>query len=152
MSGVNETIVREYFESLGFVVAQPCKHVIPGRRKRAEEELDLLILNPLVSEQKIPATLEWKTSDLSGISRGIIAVRGWHTERFSSALFEQTPEILRFAEDAPVKAGMKRLGDGDVAKILCVSELPASRELKKKVLYQDRICLKALRSGREFKT
>ena len=134
MSGVNETIVREYFESLGFVVAQPCKHVIPGRRKRAEEELDLLVLNPLVAEQKVPGSLEWKTSDLRGISRAIVAVRGWHTERFSAALLEQTPEIVRFADDGPVRAGMKRLGDGQPAKILCVSELPASRELKKKVL------------------
>ena len=105
MSGVNETIVREYFESLGFVVAQPCKHVIPGRRKRAEEELDLLVLNPLVTEQKVPGSLEWKTSDLRGISRAIVAVRGWHTERFSAALLEQTPEIVRFADDGPVRAG-----------------------------------------------
>ena len=40
MSGLNETIVREYFETLGFAVTQPCKYVTPGKRKKAVEELD----------------------------------------------------------------------------------------------------------------
>lgn len=134
MSAVNETIVREYFESLGFLVAQPCKYVIPGRRKRAEQELDLLVFNPLAGEQKIPESLLWKTSDLSAVSHAIVAVRGWHTERFSARTLEQTPEILRFAEEAPIRAGSKRLGSSNITKILCLAALPASRELKKKTL------------------
>jgi hypothetical protein len=134
MSAVNEAIVREYFESLGFMVSQPSKHVAPGRRKKVEEELDLLVVNPLVAEPRLPESLLWKTSDLKGVSHASVAIRGWHTERFSKALFEQTPDILRFAEDAAVKLASKRLGAQKVAKILCVAELPASGDLKKQTL------------------
>jgi hypothetical protein len=135
MSQVNELIVREYFESLGFIVGQPCKYVVPGRRKRAEEEIDLIVVNPQVEEQKLSESIVWTTADLSGVARAVVGVRGWHTERFSAAIFEQTPEILRFAEDAAVSVARKKLGVKEgVAKILCVAALPASGDLKKKAV------------------
>ena len=134
MSGVNEAIVREYFESLGFVVCQPCKYVIPGRKKKAEEELDLVVLNPLVGEQSLPDNVLWETGDLKGVPRAIVAIRGWHTGRFTPAIFEQEPEILRFAEESAVRVGQKKLASREVAKILCLAELPASKDLKKEAL------------------
>jgi len=134
MPGVNEAIVREYFESLGFMVSQPCKYVAPGRRKKADEEMDLVVFNPLNREQRLPDRMVWETSDLDGISCAVIAVRGWHTERFSAKLFEKTPEILRFAEAASVNAVVKRFGSPNVAKILCLAELPASDELKQNTI------------------
>ncbi|MEI6218885.1 MAG: hypothetical protein WCP86_08280, partial [bacterium] len=51
MAGVSEIVVREYFESLGFLVNQPCKYVVAGRRKRAEDEIDLVVFNPQAAEQ-----------------------------------------------------------------------------------------------------
>ncbi|TFH18270.1 MAG: hypothetical protein E4H02_00460 [Lentisphaerales bacterium] len=134
MSGVNEIIVREFFESIGFLVSQPYKHVAPGRRKRAEEELDLLVLNPAVSKERIPDDMVWKAEDLQGINSALVAVRGWHTERFSSAIFEQTPELLRFADESTARIAARRLGTKDPVKILCLAELPASTDLKKKTL------------------
>ena len=49
MAAVSEWIVREYFEWLGYLVSQPRKHVVPGRQKTAEEEVDLVVLNARVS-------------------------------------------------------------------------------------------------------
>ena len=46
MSAVNEAIVREYFESLGFLVRQPRKYQVSARPKHIEEEVDLLVVNP----------------------------------------------------------------------------------------------------------
>lgn len=134
MSAVSELIAREYFEELGYLVSQPCKYSASGRAKRVEEEIDLLIVHPLVSEQRIPDQLVWTTSDLKTVGRAVVGVRGWHTERFYAATFAQTPEILRFAERVARDAAAVRLGSASVAAILCLPELPASGELKARTL------------------
>ena len=131
MPGVNETIVREYFESLGFVVSQPCKYVTPGKKKKAEEELDLIVFNPLAGEEDLPDSVIWTTSDLARVSRAVVAVRGWHTGRFYLSRIHHDPELLKFAEDATFKTACKKLGAPHVARILCLADLPASQDLKK---------------------
>ncbi len=134
MSAVNESIVREYFEQLGFLVSQPCKYGASGRVKRVEEEIDLLIVHPRVSEHRVSDQIVWTTSDLKTVARAVVGVRGWHTERFSAATFAQTPEILRFAERTVRSAAAQRLGAEPVAAILCVPELSSSGDLKEKTL------------------
>jgi len=134
MPGVNETIVREYFEALGFMVSQPCKYVAPGLRRKADEEMDLVVVNPLCGEHRLPERMVWETSDLVGISHAVIAIRGWHNARFSANLFEKTPELLRFAEPATVSAAGRLLGSAKVAKVLCLAELPASDDLKQNTM------------------
>ena len=133
MSAVNEWIVREYFESLGFLVSQPCKYVTT-RQKKAEEEVDLVIFNPLVEQHIIPERVVWQTADFKTVARAVVGVRGWHTERFYAATFDQFPDILRFAQEESVRSAARRFGTGDVAKVLCLPQLPASEELKDKTL------------------
>lgn len=133
MSAVNEAIAREYFETLGYLVSQPCKYT-PARNKKADEELDLLIIHPQIREHQVPDRLVWSSADLQGVARAVVGVRGWHTDRFYAATFEQTPEMLRFAERAARRAAAVRLGAEPVAAVLCLPELPASGELKEKTL------------------
>lgn len=133
MSAVNEWIVREYFEQLGFLTSQPCKYVSSARQKKVEEELDLLIQRPQAGHCP-PRHMIWRTEDLREISRAVVGVRGWHTDRIYATTLEQTPEILRFAGPAARKAAAARLGGEQVAAILCVPELPASGALKEKTL------------------
>jgi len=130
MSSVNEWVVREYFECLGFLVSQPRKYVTPGRQKTADEEVDLIVFNPRVSQQKRPSRIVWTSADVSAVSRAVVGVRGWHTERFYAKTFEQAPDILRFVEKASVSFAAKLLGSKDMLKILCIPRLPASGELK----------------------
>ncbi|OGV67040.1 MAG: hypothetical protein A2283_22850 [Lentisphaerae bacterium RIFOXYA12_FULL_48_11] len=132
MSSVNESVVREYFEQLGYLVSQPRKYVPGGRQKTADEELDLIVFNPQVKEHKVPEHLIWSTGDLKNVSRAVVGVRGWHTERFYVSRFEQTPDILRFVEEAPIRFAEKLLGASPIAKILCIPNLPASGGLKDK--------------------
>ncbi len=134
MSAVNEWIVRDYFEFLGFFVMQPRKYQVPGRAKTAEEEIDLIVCNPRVTEQRLPDRLVWTGRDLAGVGRAVVGVRGWHTGRFSANTFEQAPDILRFAEADVVRLAEKRFGTDRVAKILCLPQLPASRDLREKAL------------------
>lgn len=134
MSAVNEWIAREYFEHLGYLVSQPCKYVPTGRNKRIEEDLDLLVTHPQVLEHKLPEGMIWTSGDLETVGRAVVGVKGGHTERFYSASFEQTPEILRYAERSARLAAAARLGGEPIAVILCIPELPVSDDLRDKAL------------------
>ena len=134
MSNVNEALVCEFFESLGYQVSRPCKYIVPGRQKTAFEEIDLIVSHPRVADMKLPEHVLWGADDLANIPRAVVAVRGWHTERFSAKILEKDPEILRFAQEPTVKAAEERLGPGPVAKILCLAQLPASQDLKQSAL------------------
>jgi hypothetical protein len=134
MAAVSEWIAREYFEHLGYLVSQPRKHSIPGRHKKASEELDLIILNPTVQGHRVPDYIAWTSQDFAGVARAVVAVRGWHTERFSVLTFEQTPDILKFVQAESLRLAERLLGGGPMAKVLCLPRLPASGEMKAKTV------------------
>ena len=90
--------------------------------------------NPAIKEQLVPEGLLWTREDLTGISRAIVGVRGWHTERFYPSTFEQTPEILRFVEEDALAFAQELLGGQPPAKILCLPRLPASGDLKEQAI------------------
>jgi hypothetical protein len=134
MSAVNEWVAREYFEALGYLVTQPRKFTVPGRQKTSEEEVDLLVYNPTVAEHVVPEDMIWGTEHLRGIARAVVGIRGWHTDRFSATTFEQTPDILRFAEGPALKYAAGILGTDRMAKVLCLPRLPASGDLRKNTI------------------
>jgi hypothetical protein len=134
MSAVSEWIVREYFEAHGFLVQQPRKYAVQSRRKRPEEEIDLLVVNLLAEEGPPPADMMWTGPQLRRVHRALVAVRGWHTDRFSPGMVELSPEIFRFAEEGAVKKMASMLGEGPVTKILCLPGLSGSSDLKHKAL------------------
>jgi hypothetical protein len=116
------------------LTSQPYKYISSSRQKKADEELDLLIVHPQVQEHRTPEHMVWTTDDLSSVARAVVGVRGWHTERIYAATLEQTPEISRFASQLVRSAASARLGSGPVAAVLCLPELPASGALKEKTL------------------
>jgi hypothetical protein len=126
MSAVSEWIVREYFECMGFLVRQPRKYQVSARPKHVEEEVDLLVINPAIAEPSLSESILWTGAEVQQMSRAVVGVRGWHTERFSTAVIELSPEIFRFAESAAVKNIERDLGPGPVAKVLCLPNLPTS--------------------------
>ena len=134
MAAVNDWVVREYFELLGYLVSQPRKHTVPGRPKTAEEEIDLVVLHPRIREEKLPDSIVWTSRELKTVPRAVVAVRGWHTERFYASTFEQTPDILRFVEAESLKFAGRLLGSTSIAKILCLPRLPATGTLKDKTI------------------
>jgi hypothetical protein len=134
MSAVSDTIVKEYFENLGFFVRQPRKYQVVARSKQVDEEIDLMVFNPTVQEQHIPEQPIWGFAELQHISRAVVGLRGWHTERFSPAILETSPEIYRFASVDALKNVTRIMGEGPVAKILCLPDLPASKPLRKAAL------------------
>ena len=135
MSVVNEWVVREYFEHLGYLVGQPCKHTVSGRReKHSGEEIDLMVHNPAIREHKLPDHFIWRSEDLETVSAAIVGIRGWHGYRFYASTFKHTPEAVAFAAPRSVRIGARRLGTNGFARILCIPKLPATGELKEQVI------------------
>ena len=130
MAAVSEWIAREYFETLGFFVRQPIKYSVSARSKELEEEVNLLIYNPEVKEPGVPDTMLFNAQQLGQVRCAVVGVRGWHTDRFSPAVLEQSPEIYRFATDQVLESMAAELGEGPVARILCLPALSTSRELQ----------------------
>lgn len=134
MASVSEWIAQEYFEMLGFLVIQPCKYSVSGRQKRVEEEPDLIIFNPLITEHVLPPSLLWVAADLKKIARAVVGIYGSHTDRFYPAMPENLPEIVRFAGEDSVRMASRRLGSNQIAKILCLPQLPVAQKLKDETL------------------
>jgi hypothetical protein len=127
--------VREYFETLGFLVTQPNKHQVAARHKLDAEEIDLLVARPgSEGVSDTPKEVLWSSSELSGVSRAVVSVRGWHTDRFSPAVLKKNPDILRFADLSVTKEARKILGAGTITKILCISDLAADAVNQKETL------------------
>ncbi|HAL93115.1 MAG TPA: hypothetical protein DCM68_08855, partial [Verrucomicrobia bacterium] len=96
---MNEWIVREYLEALGFLVRQPRKYQVVARSKGLHEEVDLLAVNPAVpTRTAFPKAKLWGAAELAQVAGAIVAVRGWHSEKFTAAMLASSPEVYRFAE------------------------------------------------------
>ncbi len=134
MASVNEEIVREFFESLGFLVNQPRKYQVMARAKQAEEEVDFVIFNPQGTAAELPEFGLWGTPELRRISRAVVGVRGWHSERFSPAKLTVEKELFRLADGVVMQKAHRQLGAGPVAKILCLPDLPSVGLMRTKSL------------------
>lgn len=138
MPAVSETIVREYLESLGFLVQQPQKYVVMARAKRPAEEVDIVAVQSLpveATELPGPDHMVVGGAELRGCPRLMVSVRGWHTDRFSPATLDLSPEIFRFAEGSSVREVQRALGAGPLVKVLCLPNLPANPESARQALH-----------------
>lgn len=136
MSGVNEAIAREYFESLGFLVLQPHKYLVTARAKRPEEEIDFVVLNPIASPDAtvLPDDLLLTGVEIQRVQRAVISVRGWHTDRVGVAKLSMAPELVRFTQEPALRRVRALVGEGPLTRILCLPELPATASLRRKAL------------------
>lgn len=134
MASVSEWIVREYFEQQGYLVMQPCKYSITGRPKRLDEEIDLIVEHPLITEQRLPETMIWTAAELKTVPRAVVGVSGWHSERVYPAMLEHIPELVRFAQAEALRSATRRVARQDFAKILCLPKLPVSEKLRNDTL------------------
>lgn len=135
MSSVNEWVVREYLETLGFLVRQPRKYQVVARSKGLHEEVDLLAVNPAVKTGgALPQPLLWGAPELAQVACAVVTVRGWHSEKFTAAMLASSPEVYRFAEPEALRLAAAELGMENPAKILCMADLPSDPDLRAEAL------------------
>lgn len=135
MSSVNEWVVREYLETLGFLVRQPRKYQVVARSKGLHEEVDLLAVNPAVKPGgALPEAMLWGGRELAQVACTVVTVRGWHSEKFTAAMLASSPEVYRFAEPESMRAATAELGMENPAKILCMADLPSDPDQRAEAL------------------
>lgn len=96
MAGFDENIVREYFELNGFFVRQLRKYQVQSRKKRADEEIDLVVYNPNAPMEMTQTGFQLFSSDMLKIRRAIVVVKAWHTSRFTPAMLKSSSRIFDF--------------------------------------------------------
>ncbi|MDQ8194533.1 hypothetical protein QEH59_08855 [Coraliomargarita sp. SDUM461004] len=142
MAGFDENIVREYFELNGFFVRQLRKYLVQSRKKRVDEEIDLVVYNPNAALDVLPAGFQLFSADMIKIRRAIVVVKAWHSSRFTPAMLKSSSrvfdflkkDVLRNAEsyfrfdDAEVDPEL--VGTGQFTKILVLPSLPTSEPLR----------------------
>jgi hypothetical protein len=124
MSAVDESIVREYFESHGFLVCQRRKYIVQTRRKTGDEEIDLVVFNPRATPGENPLGFELTSAELKHVSRAVVAVKGWHTEVFAPGVLAHRPRIFNFVEKRALEEARQMVGGESLTKILVVPGLP----------------------------
>lgn len=138
MAGFDENIVREYFELNGFFVRQLRKYLVQSRKKRADEEIDLVVYNPNAPIDGVPAGFQLFSADMAKIRRAIVVVKAWHTSRFTPAMLKSSSRVFDFLKkDVLNKAETyfsfdesevdpEEVAAGSFTKILVLPSLPAS--------------------------
>ena len=96
MAGFDENIVREYFELNGFFVRQLRKYLVQSRKKRVDEEIDLVVYNPNAPIGGKPAGFQLFSADMANIRRAVVVVKAWHTSRFTPAMLKSSSRVFDF--------------------------------------------------------
>lgn len=104
MSGIDETIVREYFELNGFLVRQLRKYQVQSRAKRTEEEIDLIVYNPAWKPSARRPDFMLFANELPLIQRAVVFVKPWHSQRFSPGTLRGSADISKFLENDVLKS------------------------------------------------
>jgi hypothetical protein len=129
MAAVNETIVREYFELNGFLVRQFRKYVAPAGRE--DEDIDFLILNPQPQPITTGRPFVLSSPDLRSIERAVVVLKAWHTDVFTPALLNNTPEFFRFLQKKTFQQATASFGKGvPLLKILALPALPQDQQAR----------------------
>ena len=138
MAGFDENLVREYFELNGFLVRQLRKFQSPPRKKRFEEDVDLIIQNPTATADGIPAGFQLFSADVARIHRAIVMVKAWHSSRFTPAMLKSSSRAFDFLKKDVLTKGESffhyeeeefdpaSLESGAFTKILVLPGLPTS--------------------------
>ena len=137
MAAVDEDIVREYFEQNGFLVRQVRKYEVMARKKTGDEEIDLIVYNPAYQAGARKPDFFLQAAELACVRRGVVAVKAWHTDRFTPGTLKNSPEIFSFLEQDVLKEIPKIFPDGAAVtdgeppvKILVLPSLPTAEPFR----------------------
>src|SRR6516164_9491424 len=129
MAAISETIVREYFELNGFLVRQFRKYVAPAEKE--DDDIDFLLLNPNSATASDERPFVLSSPDLATIQRAVVVLKAWHTDVFTPALLNNSPEFFRFLQKRTFQQAAANFGKGGpLLKILALPALPEDSEAR----------------------
>jgi hypothetical protein len=130
MAGFDDSLVREYFEVNGFFVRQSRKYAVQSRRKRADEEGDLYVINPS-PRRDVQLPFQLFSADLPGITSAVVAVKAWHTTKAITPTMIRKGDLLEFVRQEAVEAAklafaeLRQTENENLSKILILPGLPS---------------------------
>ncbi len=130
MAGFDDSLVREYFEMNGFFVRQSRKYAVQSRRKRADEEGDLLVINP-TPRRGTELPFQLFSSDLAGLTTAVVAVKAWHSTKTITPSMIKKGDLLEFVRKEAVEAARDAFADltpregQSLSKVLILPGIPA---------------------------
>lgn len=124
MSDVNLTIVREFFELNQFRVMTRWEH--DQNRSSSDQGIQLYVTNTAPVELERSFVLN--AANLRGLTRALVEIRAWHSDRFYPSVIENSAALRRIVEEESLNRASDHFETHDFATILVISELPVSRE------------------------
>jgi hypothetical protein len=132
MAGIDEEIVREYFEQNGFLVRQISKYQAQTKRKSGDEEIDFVVYNPAAAAGSTPPDFILFPNALKDLRSAVVSVVAWHTERITPARIRGSPEMFAFLDETVLREAARFFPEaamqvpGDIRRILILPGLPAT--------------------------
>ena len=141
MAIVDEDIVREYFELNGLFALQECKYQVQSRRKRAEEEIDLFLINPRAkcADDHSKNFLLSDAGDFENIKYAAVSVKPWHTSLFTPAMIKNSEQTFSFLKRQTQRRAREIFGLDDsspekVCFIVVLSGFAVAPKLRKEAV------------------
>ncbi len=138
MPDVNEQIVKDFFETHGFVVSTNVAFQVTTNGVRQYSDFDLVVRNVSTKlyRDELPFELDRKT--VKGIDAAVIEVKGWHSESLVPSYLKENSEsrksILGFVEKSARNAARKASGVSAPKYVLAVSELARTKPARAKTI------------------
>ena len=130
MGNVNEVLVREFFEMLGFVVKANRKFVPKG--KSFKRGIDFLVINPAPSQNRETKEFVLDGESAKSLQSAVIRIEPWHTDKFYPSVIQKDEGLLDFLHPSNMEEAARILKTPDFKKILVISNLPANKEMRNK--------------------
>jgi len=130
MAGFDDSLVREYFEANGFFVRQSRKYAVQSRRKRADEEGDLLVINPSPRREMV-LPFQLFGSDIPGLTTAVVAIKAWHSTKAITPTMIRKGDLLEFVKKEAVEAAKEAFAElsanaaEPMSKILILPGIPS---------------------------
>jgi hypothetical protein len=133
MADVDLQLTREFFELHLFRVLTNWQQS-PLRDRSPDHGPQLFIENthPLPRADELPLLL--RRDEVGGLVRAVVEVRAWHADRLYPSTIESNPVLIQFVEPEALALAADVFGTDDFARVLVVSELPASAEPRRRAL------------------
>lgn len=125
MSGFDEDIVREYFELNGFLVRQFEKHLLRSHKKRSEDGVWMLVMNPSVPKEPTQAGFQLFSVDMTTVRQALVAVHTWQHTRVTPAILKSNARLADFLK----KEALKQLAALFTAEDKTVEDLSAFKKI-----------------------
>ncbi|MFP4166115.1 MAG: hypothetical protein ACLFUF_02990 [Opitutales bacterium] len=103
MTGFDENIVRDYFELNGFFVRQLRKYQLSSRSRRSDEEVGLVIQNPLESPAVNEPGFQLFSRDIQYVQKAIVIAKPWHDLRFTPSTLKSSSRVFEFLKKDVLK-------------------------------------------------